>query len=250
MVEKPLASTLAEANEMKALAIKNKVLLLTNFETSWYPSTYETFRLLKDSNYVGQIRKVVFHHGHQGPREIGVSDEFFNWLTDPIQNGGGAIVDFGCYGANLMTYLMHGEQPISVTAVTNTFKPKLYPKVDDDATILVQYAKTQAVLQASWNWTFSRKDMEVYGDSAYIIAVNGQKMRLRNKESLPEVERTITEKDIHVFTDPFSYLHAVLRGQEKVEPFGLYSLENNMMVVKILEAAKQSAKTGKTVYFK
>lgn len=250
MVEKPLASTLAEANEMKALAIKNKVLLLTNFETSWYPSTYETFRLLKDSNYVGQIRKVVFHHGHQGPREIGVSDEFFNWLTDPLQNGGGAIVDFGCYGANLMTYLMHGEQPISVTAVTNTFKPKLYPKVDDDATILVQYAKTQAVLQASWNWTFSRKDMEVYGDSAYIIAVNGQKMRLRNKESLPEVERTITEKDIHVFTDPFSYLHAVLRRKEILEPFGLYSLENNMMVVKILEAAKQSAKTGKTIYFK
>ena len=249
MVEKPLASSLVEANEMQALALKYKVQLLTNFETSWYPSIYETFRLLKDSNYVGQIRRVVFHHGHQGPLEIGVSSEFFHWLTDPIQNGGGAIVDFGCYGANLITYLMHGEKPISVTAVTNHFKPKLYKKVDDDATILVQYEKTQAVLQASWNWTFSRKDMEVYGDSAYIISVNAQTMKLRNKESSQEYEKMVTEKDIHVFTDPFSYLHAVLRGEEKIEQFGLYSLENNMMVVKILEAAKQSAKTHKTIYF-
>lgn len=247
MVEKPLGVSLKDAELMKTIAEKNKVLLLTNFETSWYPSTYETFRLLKDSNYVGQIRKVVFHHGHQGPREIGVGDEFFNWLTDPIKNGGGAIVDFGCYGANLITYLMKGVLPNSVTAVTNHFKPGLYPKVDDDATIILNYPKTQAIIQASWNWTFSRKDMEVYGDSAYIISVNANKMRLRNKETLPEYEKLVTDKDIHVYTNPFSYLHSVLRGKERVEPFGLYSLENNLIVNKILEAAKQSAVTGKTV---
>jgi predicted dehydrogenase len=247
MVEKPLAVNLKDAEQMKSIADKNKVLLLTNFETSWYPSTYETFRLIKDSNYVGQIRKVVFHHGHQGPKEIGVGDEFFNWLTDPIKNGGGAIVDFGCYGANLITYLMNGQLPISVTAVTNQFKPGIYPHVDDDATIILNYPKTQAIIQASWNWTFSRKDMEVYGDSAYIVAVNANKMRLRNKESLPEYEKWVTEKDIHVYTNPFSYLHAVLRGKERVEPFGLYSLENNLIVDKILDAAKLSATTGKTV---
>jgi len=247
MVEKPLGATLEDALIMKSITDKHKVMLLTNFETSWYPSTYETFRMIKDSNYVGQIRKVVFHHGHQGPREIGVGDEFFNWLTDPVKNGGGAIVDFGCYGANLITYLMNGQLPVSVTAVTNQFKPGIYPHVDDDATIVLNYPKTQAIIQASWNWTFSRKDMEVYGDSAYIVAVNANKMRLRNKESLPEYEKWVTEKDIHVYTNPFSYLHAVLRGKEKVEPFGLYSLENNLMVNKILEAAKQSAATGKTV---
>lgn len=247
MVEKPLGATLEDALIMKSIADKHKVMLLTNFETSWYPSTYATFRLIRDSNYVGQIRKVVFHHGHQGPREIGVGDEFFNWLTDPVKNGGGAIVDFGCYGANLITYLMKGQLPVSVTAVTNQFKPGLYPRVDDDATIVLNYPNTQAIIQASWNWTFSRKDMEVYGDSAYIVAVNANKMRLRNKESLPEYEKWVTEKDIHVYTNPFSYLHAVLRGKEKVEPFGLYSLDNNVMVNKILEAAKQSAATGKTV---
>ena len=90
----------------------------------------------------------------------------------------------------------------------------------------------------------------MYGDSAYIIAVNGQKLRLRKKESEPELERIVTAKDIPVYEDPFSYLAAVLRNKVQIEPYGLYSLENNLLVVRILEAAKESAKTGKTVLFK
>ena len=38
--------------------------------------------------------------------------------TDPKQNGGGALIDFGCYGANLATWLMRRALPNSVTAVT------------------------------------------------------------------------------------------------------------------------------------
>ena len=82
-------------------------------------------------------KKVVIHDGHQGLKEIGVNKEFLDWLTDPIQNGGGALIDFGCYGANLMTYIMNGQQPISVTAVTQQFKPAVYLKVDDEASIIV-----------------------------------------------------------------------------------------------------------------
>ena len=77
--------------------------------------------------------------GHQGPKEIGCSADFLNWLTDPVKNGGGAVVDFGCYGANLMTGLMNGKAPVSVTAVLRHIKPDVYPKVDDDATILLEY---------------------------------------------------------------------------------------------------------------
>src|SRR6476620_9445606 len=110
MVEKPLAATLQQALRMDTLAKKYNIKLLTNFETSWYPATVKTYELVNDSNYIGNIKKVVIHDGHEGPKEIGVNKEFLNWLTDPIQNGGGALMDFGCYGANLMTYLMRGEQ--------------------------------------------------------------------------------------------------------------------------------------------
>jgi predicted dehydrogenase len=250
MVEKPLATNVKHAMQMKALADKYKVRILTNYETSWYPTTEKTYRLVHDSSYVGDIRKVVIHDGHEGPKEIGVNQEFFAWLTDPVQNGGGALIDFGCYGANLMTYLMKGAEPISVTAVSARYKPDIYPKVDDETTIIVQYPKAQCIIQASWNWPFGRKDMEVYGQTGYIISANNTMMRKRNKQSKGEETAEIAASEVGVYVDPFSYLADVINGKITVPSYSLYSLDNNIMVVRILEAARESAQTHKTVYFK
>jgi len=250
MVEKPLAATLLQALRMDTLAKKYNIKLLTNFETSWYPATVKTYELVNDSNYIGNIKKVVIHDGHEGPKEIGVNKEFLNWLTDPIQNGGGALMDFGCYGANLMTYLMRGEQPISVTAVTQHFKRDIYPRVEDEATIIVSYSTAQCIIQASWNWPFGRKDMEVYGQKGYVISVNNTTMRLRTQPDSAEHSRLVTATDVAVYTDPFSYLADVIRNKIKVRENGLYALRTNVTVMRILEAAKESAANGRTVYFK
>jgi len=242
MVEKPLAVSLTHANQMQSLAQRHKIHLLTNYETTWYGSNYKTYDLL-DS--IGGIKKVVVHDGHQGPKEIGVNKEFLDWLTDPVLNGGGAITDFGCYGANLMTWLMKGQRPTSVFAVTQQIKPTVYPKVDDEATIILTYPNAQAIIQASWNWPYNRKDMEVYGKSGYVIADrNGIKMKSSDKA--PEITTAVPSRP-KPFHDPFAYLAAVVRGEIKVEDNDLSSLENNMIVMEILEAAKQSAKQGKRI---
>ena len=136
MVEKPLSTTAQDAERMEELAKQYRIHLLTDYETSWYPTTAKSFQLVNDSGFVGEVRKVVIHDGHQGPKEIGVNKEFLEWLTDPVKDGGGALFDFGCYGANLMTTLEKGEEPISVTAVTRQFKPDVYPKVDDQEKLL------------------------------------------------------------------------------------------------------------------
>ncbi len=250
MVEKPLATNVAHAERMKELAEKYHILLLTDYETSWYPTTAKSFQLVNDSNFIGTIRKVVIHDGHQGPKEIGCDQVFFDWLTDPVQNGGGALIDFGCYGANLMTYIQKGQQPVSVTAVTRSFKPDVYPKVDDDATILVTYPDAQCIILASWNWPFGRKDMELYGDSGYIIAVDNKTMHLRNKSMKTEQTKRVTSNDIIVYEDPFSYFADVIHEKVELTKYDPYSLYNNVLVVKILEAARESAKTGKTVLFR
>lgn len=248
MVEKPLATNLVHARKMEALAKKYHIQLLTNYETSWYPSVAKTYQLVNDSAYVGAIKKVVVHDGHEGPKEIGLNKESLEWLIDPVQNGGGALIDFGCYGANLMTYLMKGEEPVSVTAVTRQFKPGVYPKVDDEATIIVSYPNAQCVIQASWNWPFSRKDMEVYGQTGYIIAENNKAMRLRNRTSGGEQRLSVMAADLGVYEDPFAYFADVIRGRIQLPGNGLYSLRTNLTVVRILEAARESAKTGKTIY--
>ena len=188
MVEKPLAVSLDHAKKMKALAEKHNIHLLTNYETTWYASNHKAYELVHKEKMVGELRKIVVHDGHYGPKEIGVNDEFLEWLTDPVLNGAGALTDFGCYGANLTTWLMKGERPQTVFAVTQTMKPELYPKVDDEATIILTYPKMQAIIQASWNWPISRKDMEVYGKTGQIIADNGSDMRYRLGDDKPEVK--------------------------------------------------------------
>ena len=250
MVEKPLAVSLEHAQKMKALAEKHNIHLLTNYETSWYPTNHRAKELL-DSGKVGDLRKVVVRDGHRGPKKIGVGPEFLNWLIDPKLNGGGALMDFGCYGANLMTWLMDGERPISVTAVTQQLQPENNPQVEDDATIIVNYPNAQVIIQASWNWPIGRKDMEVYGLTGTIFADNRNQLRVRMAEGYDGFdEQTYQLPEMKPpYPDPFMLLKAVVRNEISLPEYDLYSLENNMIVMEILQAAKESAKKGETIYF-
>ncbi|RNL52422.1 Gfo/Idh/MocA family protein [Pedobacter jejuensis] len=248
MVEKPLAVSVKQAERMAQLARQYKIHLLTNYETTWYPSNQEAYLNIKNQSLIGDVRKMVVHDGHEGPKEIGVSQEFLTWLTDPEKNGAGALVDFGCYGANLMTWIMDGKAPISVSAITHQIKPNIYPKVDDDATILLEYPDATGIIEASWNWPFSIKDMEVFGKTGYIQAINDQNLRL--KENGKSDYKIYKAKSLAPqYANSLNYLTAVLRNE--IQPINdLSSLENNLIVVKILEAAKISAKTGKKVLMK
>ena len=241
MVEKPLATTVKQAERIQALAKQYHIQVLTNYETTWYNSNQQVYEMIHTDNAVGNIRKMVVHMGHQGPKEIGCSPDFLAWLTDPVKNGGGALIDFGCYGANLMTWLMNGKAPVSVSAVTKQIKPLIYPKVDDDATIVLEYPGATGIIEASWNWPYGIKDMEVFGEKSYLHALNGNTLQKRDTATYYNV----TVKPA-IFKDNLTYLAAVLRG--KIQPANdLSSLENNMIVVRILEAARQSAKEGRKI---
>ena len=243
MMEKPLAVNMEHAKAIQAAAKKNGIQVIVNYETTWYPGNQEAYKIAQDPAAIGELRKIVVHDGHRGPKEIGCSADFLEWLTDPVLNGAGALTDFGCYGADLITWLMHGQRPTSVTAVAQHFKPDVYPKVEDEATILVTYPKAQGIIQASWNWPFDRKDMEIYGRTGYILIPRMDLLRIRKSGGM-ETESKSPSLD-GANADPLSYLAAVVRGE--IVPSGLSSLDVNMTVVEILDAAKQSVKTGKTV---
>jgi len=243
MMEKPLAVSMADARAIERAAHQGGIQVIVNYETTWYPSHAAMWRMVKEQRAAGEIRKMVAMDGHEGPKEIHVGPEFLGWLTDPVKNGGGALFDFGCYGANLMTWMMDNQRPVAVTAITQTDKPQTYARVDDEATVLVEYPKAQGIIQGSWNWPFSRKDFEVYGERGYAIATGGSVLHVRlpgSPEAAPTLEPLPPEEH-----DSLSYLTAVVRGKRKVE--GLSSLENNMIVTEILTAARESAKTGRTI---
>lgn len=240
MVEKPLATTVKDAERIAALAQQYKIQVLTNYETTWYNTNQQIYEMVNKQD-IGPVRKMIVHDGHEGPKEIGCSPDFLNWLTDPVKNGGGALRDFGCYGANLMTWLMQGKAPVAVSAITHRIKPSVYPKVDDDATILLEYPDATGIIEASWNWPFGIKDWEVFGTTGYLHALNSDQL-------LQGTKKTYDSIPVHpaTYRDNLSYLADVLSG--KIQPGNdLSSLSNNLIVVRILEAASKSAREGKKV---
>lgn len=243
LVEKPLATTLADADAMVDLAKQHNVHVLTNYETSWYAGVHEAHRLTRPGRHFEPIRRVVFRHGHRGPIEIGCSPEFLEWLTDPVENGGGALFDFGCYGAAIMTWLAEGRVPDTVSATTRTLKPNLYPRVDDDATIVLGYDDRVGVIQASWAWTHDVKEMDVFTEAGSLHARRWDDLGIRDPDT-PERDGAPPPRP-QPYDNEWSYLRAVARGECEVDP--LSSIELNRTVVRILDAARRSAVTGRTV---
>jgi predicted dehydrogenase len=248
MVEKPLAVSLEHARKMEALAKKHGIQLLTNYETTWYPSNHKAYELLQH-NVIGSLRKAVIRDGHRGPKKIGINAEFLDWLTDPVQNGGGALMDFGCYGANLITWLQRGKRPGSVVAVTQQLQPQNNPNVDDEATIILTYDSSMAIIQASWNWPIGRKDMELYGITGILYSDNRNTLRIRMAKGYDDFkeETLVLPERENPYNDPFALFKAVIRKEIILSPYDPSSLENNLLVVEILEAARKSATSGKAV---
>ncbi|RMF01719.1 MAG: gfo/Idh/MocA family oxidoreductase [Bacteroidetes bacterium] len=247
MVEKPLAVDLSQAKKMVALAEESGVHLLTNYETSWYSSNAQAYRLLQDSSQLGSLTRLLFYTGHQGPIEIGCNSEFLDWLTDPVLNGGGALPDFACYGANLTTWLLQGAEPLDITCISRQTKPDKYPKVEDDATIILNYPNNiQVIIQASWNWSHNRKEMELYTTDGYVYCRDGHKVeQLRaGREEAEILEASPLPTHLN---DPFAYLYAVVRQGHAVQAWDVSAPQNNLRVMQILDAAKWAASEGRTV---
>jgi predicted dehydrogenase len=243
MIEKPLAVSYQAALAMAEAARQGKIHVLVNYETTWYASNAFA-RELVEKGELGEIRKVVVRDGHEGPREIHVQPEFFAWLTDPKLNGAGALYDFGCYGADLMTWLMHGERPATVTAVTQQIKPEIYKNVDDEANVVLTYAHAVAILEPSWNWPYAIKDMQVFGRTASVATVMGGRVIVHHAaqdNTEQEAPKLAAPND-----DPLRYFASVVRG-ETDERGSLSGLDTNLIVAEILDAARESAQSGKTV---
>jgi predicted dehydrogenase len=243
MMEKPLAVSAEDAHAIAKAAADAKIPVMVNYFTTWEPSRHGAYEVVKEGT-LGEVRKVIAHDGHGGPKEIGVGPEFLGWLTDPKLNGGGALYDFGCYGVDFMTWLMGGEAPVSVTAVTMQIKPDVYPKVDDDATIVLTYPKAVAIIEGSWNWPFGQSNVDVYGKTGEVKTMGRDQLEIRRAgESEAKVEQApalMPPED-----DELRYLRAVVL--EGLKPSGQSSLAVNVVVAEVMDAARQSSKTGRTI---
>lgn len=247
MVEKPLAHTLEDAREIATIAREAGIPVWVNYETNWYPSLEGAGELIQ-AGELGAVRKLHFRTGHDGPAERGAKPEFLEWLGRP-ERGGGALLDFGCYGAAIASQLFRGERPLGVTASVAQRKPERYPHAEDEATILLRYKEAHVLIEASWNWPFSRKEMMVDGvkgalhqmDAKRLVKVTGP----GKTEALPVTEL----RDHMLYDDAFSFFARAVRREVRLPEHHPATLENALLVMEILRAARQSASSGAEVTF-
>lgn len=242
--EKPMATTAADAREMERLANQAGIKVMVNYWNVWVAPTHELYHRVKD-NQVGPLEKIIVQYGHQGPKEIGVSKYFADWLYDPVKNGGGAIMDFGCYGAEWAVWLK--GRPSRVSAVTQKLKVAQHNPVDDDATVILDYPDGQAIIEASWDWPYSMGQVEVFGPKGSLLATRNDLFFRSPTDNVAKVglqgERVALDPPPRVTSNPISYFVDCIRNNKPIED--PLSMKLNVQVIEILDAARESARTGK-----
>jgi len=240
MFEKPLAATFRDALAIRRLAEEHRIQVMTNYQMAWWPANYAARREAAAGTLgkVWRLRGVV---GHGGPGASGPrSKYFFEWLTDPVRNGGGALIDFGCYNALWSLWFL--GRPERVYAHVNHLRPELFPRVEDNATMILSYKEGVGLFEGSWDLPRSFQDLEIFGLKAS-LTVTREGAELRSGREAP---RALTLDPLPPErAEPVAHMmHAIRTGEPLTD---LVSLEMNVNVVEILEAAKESARTGRAV---
>jgi predicted dehydrogenase len=245
IVEKPLAATYKEALEMESLAKKHNILVMTNYGSTWRPATYST-KAAVDNGEIGSVWRLRAMQGNAGPGDPKTSS-FAAWLADPVKNGGGALMDFGCYLVNWSLYLK--GKPESVYATSSHLKPQTFPYVEDHATLILNYADGVSILEATWDMPpAQRSGNEIYGTKG---SITGNQIR---KVGQPSAQQGGGQTGGEALAntplppekaEPIAYMLDRIQSRQPLD--GPSSLELNVAVQEVLEAAKMSIKTGKAV---
>ena len=242
--EKPMATKADDAREMEGLAREAGIKFMVNYWNAWVAPSHELVRALK-SDQVGPIQKIIVQYGHRGPKEIGVSQYFADWLYDPVKNGGGAIMDFGCYGAEWALWLK--GRPTRVYATAAKLKVEQHNKVDDDATIVLDYPDATTIIQASWDWPYDKGQVEVFGPKGSLIADRDglffRSSAQRGSNTGPYGEPLSLSPLPREASNPVSYFVRCIRDDKPIED--PLSARLNVQVVEILDAARESVRTGR-----
>lgn len=240
MSEKPMAATLEQADRMVAACRRARVELMINWPTAWSPAIQTVDRLVREGA-IGAVHKVKYLAAHQGPKEIGCTPYFYNWLYNPALNGAGALMDYCCYGSDMAAHWL--GRPASVVGITGTLLKEEFP-VEDNAVILMKYPKAFGIAEASWTQQApdGSANPSVFGATG-TLSVVGNKVRLARLGKDPEwiePDRPAPGK-----RNGAEYLVSCLRAGVPVE--GMCSAETSRTAQEILQRGLESAQQGREI---
>jgi myo-inositol 2-dehydrogenase/D-chiro-inositol 1-dehydrogenase len=159
LCEKPTARTVAEVDAMAAAVAEAGVLFMQSFPKRFDPASH-ALKALMDKGRLGRVHLVRIRHGHF----YGLEPDFRQrWYVDKTKGGGGALLDEGVHGADLLHWFF--GLPSTVTAETTS--PVAGLSVDETATAVFRYADgMMAELTASFLLPAADTSIEIYGTKA------------------------------------------------------------------------------------
>jgi predicted dehydrogenase len=206
----------------------------------WWPANYAA-KAEADRGTIGDVWRLHGIVGHGGPGSEGPRNQyFFAWLTDPVQNGAGSLVDFGCY--NALWSLWYLGRPVTVYATVNHLRPNVFPKVEDNADMVLHYRDGVGIFEASWDLPRGFQELEVYGLGGSLNMREGKtELRLGNQPPRDLLLKPLEAER----ADPVAYMVGRMKANLPLD--GLVALPINVEVVEILDAAKESVRLGRAV---
>lgn len=244
LIEKPMASTLEGAVRMLAAARKAGVSLMVNWPFAWWPQLQKAFSMAH-AGEIGQIFQTKYRSAHAGPKELGCTPYFYNWLHDASLNGAGALMDYCCYGAALARHVL--GQPSRVVGVVGHCL-KDYITVDDNAVIVMQWPRAIAITEASWTQIghLTSYVATLYGSEGTLLVEPGDQGRLllanREHDNGIEIQVEPLPEDMKNATNYF-----LSRISQGLPIEGICSAEVSRDAQEILEAGLLSSRDGAAV---
>ena len=159
-VEKPMAASLSDALRMVRACQAAGTTLLVNWPLTWSPQARKIKELI-DAGAIGRVLEVKWRAGHTGPLGPGAAHEGVSETAAPMSGaergatwwhqeaaGGGAMLDYCCYGAMISRWYI-GEEAVAATGLRANLDSQ-WGDADDNGAMIVRFPSAMALLEGSW----------------------------------------------------------------------------------------------------
>lgn len=256
-VEKPLALTYEEALKIEEISKKYNVEIVINWPVLWRPYLHKMKKAI-DSGICGKPIKMRYINGHTGPlgkgakhrgvsenaEEMSDTDRSKTWWHQE-KYGGGVFLDICCYGCLFCKWFMgDGEESIlSYGANLNTD----FGDTDDNFAAIVKYPGKMSIIEGTWT-----TPRAVIPSGPMVMCTDGVIMCTGGAEDAPDVKaydiygNELEIEDVNLGESyknmAWHYAEHIKTGKPVHE---MLTLEGNIKVMAILDAAIKSSKNGK-----
>ena len=260
VTEKPMSASLSDALRMARAAQAAGVTLMVNWSTTWSPAARKAKALI-DEGVIGRVWEVKWRNGaSMGPLAYGTGADAVTDLEKGAEwwhqasTGGGALLDYCCYGACLARWYL-GAPAIAVQGIVANIHSH-YGDAEDNAILTVRFAEALAILEATWTtWNVGVPTGPiVYGERGTLV-VTRQELPGRGPVPVVQVytgrDHGPTQPDQVFEGDPLpagretlakEFIHHLETGEPLHPTLGL---QHNLEAMAILDAGIRSAASGK-----